>query len=253
MAGGSVATSGTKKKKKGIVKSIAKGLSFKKKKQRPDDDSVVGVALDRGGGNSAAPVAPPPRSVGGTNGSAGNAPSTTTTTTNPTPKPIQVVLLLMDPSSRRSELLQLEFDSSKANVSDVIQQIQCSATESTLRDMKYVGVCDVYGTEMISVMKLSQFCKGNDMVMAIPDGLTGEDTANLAGPILDDPKVEDMVRCFCSILYCSFFFFFCLEGERAKGVDIVTHQNCIIITSVAINTHSNILSDILLNSLPHVE
>lgn len=53
-------------------------------------------------------------------------------------------------------------------------------------------------------------------------------------------------------LYCSFSFF-CQGGERAKGVDIVTHQNCIIITSVAINTHSNILSDILLNSLPHVE
>lgn len=99
----------------------------------------------------------------------------------------------MDPSSRRFELLQLEFDSTKALVSDVLRQIQSSATEKTLRDMSYGGVCDQAGMEMISSMKLSKFCEGNDVVMAMPSGMTGEQTAKLAAPILGDPKVEDMV------------------------------------------------------------
>ena len=81
-------------------------------------------------------------------------------------------------------------------MSDVLRQIQCSATETTLRDMNYVGVCDQSGMEMISSMKLSKFCKGDDIVLAMPDGMRGVDTAKLAGPILSDPKVEDMVRLF---------------------------------------------------------
>ena len=201
----SVATTGTKKKKKkNIVKSIAKGLSFKKKKQKPDDESVVGVALERDIPNSPAtapstslniPARSEKRGSGSTNGAVSSVESTA--------KPIQVVLLLMDPSSRRFELLQLEFDSNKAMVSDVIRQIQSSATETTLRDMNYVGVCDQLGVEMIASMKLSKFCKGNDIVMAIPRGLNGKETAKLAGPILGDPKVADMVSYFV-ILMCLF-------------------------------------------------
>jgi hypothetical protein len=47
---------------------------------------------------------------------------------------------------------------------------------------------------MIAVMKLSTFCKGNDVVIAIPNGMTGKDTAKLARPILFDTKVKEMVR-----------------------------------------------------------
>lgn len=78
-------------------------------------------------------------------------------------------------------------------MSDVLRQIQSSATEKTLRDMNYTGVCDREGMEMISSMKLSRFCKGNDVVMATPNGMSGNETAKLASPILGDPKVGDMV------------------------------------------------------------
>lgn len=99
----------------------------------------------------------------------------------------------MDPNSRRFELLQLEFDSSQALVSDVLRQIRCSATETALRDMNYVGVCDQRGTEMIASVKLSRFCQGAEIVLAMPHGMTADDTTKLAGPILDDPKVKDML------------------------------------------------------------
>lgn len=194
MTDASINTTSTKKKKKGIFKSIARGLSIKKKKKHIDDESVVGVAFERSNGAPA-----PPGNVGGKSAALAAdihpyKPVDTSTASTSTSPPIQVVLLLMDPASRRFELLQLEFDSNKALVSDVLHQIEQSATEQLLRDKKYAGVCDVEGVEMIQSMKLARFCEGNDVVMAMPKGMSGGETAILARPILGDPKVVEMVR-----------------------------------------------------------
>merc|ERR1712238_591081 len=58
---------------------------------------------------------------------------------------IQVILLLMDPKSRRFELLQLEFDEDKSLVEDIITQIPLSATEDVLRAKNYTTICDRSG------------------------------------------------------------------------------------------------------------
>ena len=50
----------------------------------------------------------------------------------PVGEPVQVILFLMDPQTRRFELLQLELNSATAKVSDVIDQIVISATEPSL-------------------------------------------------------------------------------------------------------------------------
>jgi len=167
------------KKKRRII-----GKLFKKKKKQHDDQSVVGVALDQedltNGARSSSVSSP-------------GSPGRGAVVAKPVGKPIQVVLLLMDPSSRKFELLQLEFDSEKAKVSDVLRQIGLSATENTLRQMNYTAVCDRTGMEMIASMKLSRFCQKNDVVMAIPPGLNGSETAKLAKPILGDPNVEEML------------------------------------------------------------
>eukprot|EP00978_Attheya_sp_CCMP212_P034863 scaffold148694_cov60-Attheya_sp.AAC.1 len=107
---------------------------------------------------------------------------------------IQVVLLLMDPGTRRFELLQLEFDSSKALVSDVLLQVPLSATEPVLQNQVYVGVCNRFGTEMIQRLRLAEFCASNEVVLAIPEGLSPKDCAKLARPILGDPKVVAMLH-----------------------------------------------------------
>lgn len=186
----SVTTSGTKKKKRNVLKRIAKGVAFKKKKKHPDDASVAGVSV---ASNHSVPVPP----VG--NGSI-------STSSSP---PIQVILLLMDPNSRRFELLQLEFDSAKALVSDVLLQIEQSATETALRDMNYGGVCDMTGMEMIASCKLSMFCSpagGNQIVLAMPKGMSGAQTTVLAKPILEDEKVAEMVSkldSFLCVLLCN--------------------------------------------------
>ena len=112
---------------------------------------------------------------------------------------LKLVLLLMDPETRRFELLQLEFDSNKATVADVLAQIPLSVTEEALRAQAYAGVTSRDGKLMTSDKLLSSFCGGvstgnNDVLVAVPDGLPPKECARLAKPILSDTKVISMVR-----------------------------------------------------------
>lgn len=113
---------------------------------------------------------------------------------------LKVVLLLMDPETRRFELLQLEFDSLKALVSDVLAQITVSVTEDALRQQTYTGICGFAGKEMTPEQLLATFCHGNDVLVAIPVGVNAKECTRLAKPILGDEKVGAMVRLY--VLRC---------------------------------------------------
>lgn len=108
---------------------------------------------------------------------------------------LKVVLLLMDPETRRFELLQLEFDSLKALVSDVLAQIPVSVTEEALRLQSYTGIAGKDGVEMVPSQLLATFCQGNEVLVAIPEGVPSKECSRLARPILSDDKVVTMVRC----------------------------------------------------------
>lgn len=107
---------------------------------------------------------------------------------------LKVVLLLMDPNSRRFELLQLEFDSLKALVSDVLAQIPISVTEEAMRKQSYKSICGHNGLEMPTSKLLAEYCKGSEVLLAVPTTLPAIDCARLARPILNDSKVVAMVR-----------------------------------------------------------
>jgi len=77
---------------------------------------------------------------------------------------VQIILLLMDPTSRRFELLELEYDSVKAIVQDLLSQIPSSATEESLRDQKYDGICTIGGEEMTCTGKLKDFVRGGPRI-----------------------------------------------------------------------------------------
>jgi hypothetical protein len=106
---------------------------------------------------------------------------------------LKVVLLLMDPETRRFELLQLEFDSHKALVADVLAQIPLSVTEVALRQQVYTGIAGTDGTAMAPPQLLASFCHGNEVVVAIPDGVSAYECTRLARPILSDDNVVAMV------------------------------------------------------------
>mmetsp|Transcript_2674 Transcript_2674/g.4788 ORF Transcript_2674/g.4788 Transcript_2674/m.4788 type:complete len:189 (-) Transcript_2674:187-753(-) len=102
----------------------------------------------------------------------------------------------MDPTSRRFEVFQIEFDSSRALVADVLAQIPLSATVESIRDQRYRGVCDRNGTEMKNDAKLVGFTSRKDghVILPIPDGMKARECAKLARPILRDPKVVTMLN-----------------------------------------------------------
>jgi hypothetical protein len=109
---------------------------------------------------------------------------------------LKVVLLLMDPETRRFELLQLEFDALKALVSDVLAQIPISVTEEALRQQSYTGIAGTDGIEMEPFKLLAAFSKGNEVLVAIPQGVPAKECTRLARPILSDDNVVAMV---CSV------------------------------------------------------
>lgn len=114
---------------------------------------------------------------------------------------LKVVLLLMDPETRRFELLQLEFDSLKALVSDVLSQIAVSVTEESLRVKGYGAITGRDGIEYTPDQLLSSFCKGNDILVAVPAGTSAKECSRLARPILSDDKVVSMVRIMMLLMW----------------------------------------------------
>lgn len=109
------------------------------------------------------------------------------------PYMLKIALLLVDAKTRRFELLQLEFDSDKALVSDALSQIPIHVTEKVLSSQTYTGVCGATGIERKRSVPLFDFCKGNDVLVAIPSGTSAEECARLAKPILSDEKVIGML------------------------------------------------------------
>ena len=107
---------------------------------------------------------------------------------------IQVIQLLIDPASRRFELLQLEFHSLTTTVEDILKQIPLSATEESLRTISYKYVCDANGKEMDQSKLLNEYIAESGIVIAVAEGGASYDDAyKLAKPILSDPKVINMV------------------------------------------------------------
>lgn len=112
--------------------------------------------------------------------------------------PVQIILLIMDPASRRFELLHLEFDSANSKVSDIFAQIPDSATEEVLQKATYRAVITPKGEELKSDSNLSEVAERVAVVIAVPESNEEslEKCASMAIPILTNPKVHKMVSVF---------------------------------------------------------
>lgn len=113
----------------------------------------------------------------------------------PVGDPIHVILLLMDPITRRFELLQLEFDSSSAKVSDIFSQISVSATEPSLKNQQYEALVNIKGDELLSSKNLVEYFDSAGIVIAVPSTTkeSGQVIAKMANPILSNPNVHNML------------------------------------------------------------
>ncbi len=109
----------------------------------------------------------------------------------------------MDPTTRRFELLQLEFDSATARVSDITEQIPISATEPSLMGQKFETLTNLKGMELIAEEYIRLYVESAGVVVAVPTTTKekGEAVARMATPILSNKKVHEMVRMCMSVFF----------------------------------------------------
>ena len=125
---------------------------------------------------------------------------------------LRMILLLMDIRTRRFELLQLEFDSDRAMVSDIMEQVPESVTVESFRGQHFDGIVTLNGDEKPPTQLLAEFCQGNDILAGIPKGISASEAARLARQILSNPKIAGMVGgrpcswtwCFCPLSLYTF-------------------------------------------------
>ena len=163
-----------------------------------------------------------------------NAASNLGSAKTPIGDPIHVILLLMDPKTRRFELLQLEFDSSSATVSDIFAQIAASATEPTLKSQQYETLIDMKGNELIASRNLAEYIDSAGIIIAVP-ATTKEDgvaIAKMATPILSNPKVHTMVSISNCILQLQFkfpffshFVFYSFSSSHHRDLKLLIFQS----------------------------
>jgi len=106
---------------------------------------------------------------------------------------LQLIMLVMDPTTLCFEFLQLEFDSQKAVVGDVLSEFPHSITQEVLRKLNYSGVCDRKGKEFPQSTCLGSVCKGSDIFIALPENLDAKECARLARRTLSDNNVIEML------------------------------------------------------------
>lgn len=183
---------------------MMKGMGRKSTKRAGDAGSVASASVATATAGAASSVAASAKSAPGKVESSSASVSSASPAKPPpesTPPPeaaettsLQLVLLLMDPLTRRFELLQLEFDSMRARVVDIIAQIPVSVTEEAIRRQEYEGVIGEDAKVMDATIRLVDFCKEKQVLVALPKGLAVKECIRLARPILSDAQVHKMVR-----------------------------------------------------------
>jgi hypothetical protein len=122
--------------------------------------------------------------------------------TAPIGDPIHIILLIIDPKTRRFELLQLEFDSATAKVSHIFPQIAVSLTEPSLKLQTYEILMNIKGDELVPSKNLVEYFDSAGIVISVPSTTmeSGDVIAKMANWILSKPRVHDMV----SIIVCMY-------------------------------------------------
>lgn len=102
---------------------------------------------------------------------------------------LRVVLLLMVPKTRRFEFMQLDFDSNKAVVGDVLSRVPHSVMVGAVlcQQQSYEGICDRTGQELCSSTRLADACCGStNILIAIPSVVDLRECARLANTVIQE-------------------------------------------------------------------
>jgi len=110
------------------------------------------------------------------------------------PNVITIVVLVMNPLTRRFELLQLEFNDETALVGGVLAQVRAMVSKKLLKKQSYIGLCRLDGQELINCFNMKKYdITEGEVLIAIPKGLGGPTCVQLAQPILEYPQIKSFV------------------------------------------------------------
>ncbi|GFH49737.1 hypothetical protein CTEN210_06213 [Chaetoceros tenuissimus] len=114
---------------------------------------------------------------------------------SPLGDPVHVILLLMDPKTRRFEILRLEFDA-VAKVSDIYRHISASATEITLKSQEYNSLINLKSERLDNTELISTYIDSTGIGIAVPSSSeeSPEAITKQATIILTNPKVQKLLQ-----------------------------------------------------------
>jgi len=110
---------------------------------------------------------------------------------------VTVVLLLIDPTSRRFQFLRLEFYTNMLTVAEVLQQIILfPATDESFRTQTFDYMCNLEGFEYDYDRYISDYVEGNAVVIAVPQAgcESSDDISNMAKSVLRRSKIDQMLK-----------------------------------------------------------
>jgi hypothetical protein len=120
------------------------------------------------------------------------------------PSSYKIFLLLLQPTLKTFELIQLIYNPNDTTIGDILQMIPENATEPALGTQVYIGLCrpktqdeildqDLLASESSPSAVSARITLG-EILVAIPQGYSGADVAVLAKQILANPKIVKLLK-----------------------------------------------------------
>ena len=116
----------------------------------------------------------------------------------------KIFLLLLNPQAKIFELIQVIYAPSVTTIGDVLSMIPGNATEPALGSLSYVGLCRPKDGVEITDMQLmasGSHCKKScarillgEILVSIPAGFSGKQCAKLAIPILNNQRIQNLLK-----------------------------------------------------------
>lgn len=116
----------------------------------------------------------------------------------------KIFILLIQPSTKKFELIELMFRTSVGTLGDILQLIPSSSTDESLGRQRHRGLCRP--TDGVEMRKKSYFALGasksrrsyrilqGEILIAIPDGYTAYECKELSKPILKHPGLMRLLK-----------------------------------------------------------
>lgn len=108
----------------------------------------------------------------------------------------RVIVVLLNPRTRKFELIHVYYDNESAMVRDILERTPENATYGPLRRQKYVGLCRPNtNRELINSFMTKDYDIVNDEILiAVPQGYTAQQCSSYARPILTNDRLVRMIQ-----------------------------------------------------------